>query len=167
MVVNAESLGVPLTKREDLRITRIGRFLRKTKLDELPQLWNVVVGDMSLVGPRPEVPRYVQRYTPSQREILNLKPGITDLASIVFRDEESLLCGVDNMEEFYIRYCIPKKIELNRQYAAHAGLLSDARIILRTLYTIALGSTKRAVRPPGAPSGPSAHNCSGKSSSGP
>jgi len=167
MVVNAESLGVPLTKREDLRITRIGRFLRKTKLDELPQLWNVVVGDMSLVGPRPEVPRYVQRYTPSQREILNLKPGITDLASIVFRDEESLLCGVDNMEEFYIRYCIPKKIELNRQYAAHAGLLSDARIILRTLYTIALGSTKRAVRPPGAPSGPSAQNCSGKSSPGP
>ena len=80
MVVNADKMGVPLTRDQDPRITGIGRFLRKTKLDELPQLWNVLIGDMSLVGPRPEVPRYVELYTPEQRQILIYKPGITDVA---------------------------------------------------------------------------------------
>ena len=81
MVVNAEKMGVPLTKDEDPRITHVGRFLRKSKLDEFPQLWNVLVGDMSFVGPRPEVPRYVEQYyAPEQQEILQFKPGITDMA---------------------------------------------------------------------------------------
>src|SRR6478672_6127594 len=91
MVPDADKRGLSITSNGDRRITRVGRLLRKTKLDELPQLWNVLRGEMSLVGPRPEVPRYVELYTPEQRTILNYKPGITDLASLRFRDEESLL----------------------------------------------------------------------------
>ncbi len=143
MVINADKLGVPLTRDQDPRITRIGRFLRKTKLDELPQLWNVLVGDMSFVGPRPEVPRYVEFYTPEQREVLNCKPGITDLATMIFRDEEALLEGATDVEQFYIQHCLPKKIELNRQYAARANLVRDIGIILQTLALVALGAICR------------------------
>jgi len=145
MVVYADTMGAPLTRHEDPRITRIGRFLRKTKLDELPQLWNVVVGEMSLVGPRPEVPRYVALYNPEQREILRFKPGITDLASMLFRDEEALLRGTE-VEEFYIQHCLPKKIELHRQYAARASLTQDIRIILKTIWLVAFGGTYDAQR---------------------
>jgi lipopolysaccharide/colanic/teichoic acid biosynthesis glycosyltransferase len=145
MIVNAEKMGLAVTGRRDPRITRIGAFLRRTKLDELPQLWNVLVGEMSLVGPRPEVPRYVELYTPDQREILRLKPGITDLASIVFRDEESLLSRADDVEGFYVRYCLPRKIELNRAYATRANLFQDARIIFQTLFCLGFG------RPPKQP----------------
>lgn len=133
MVVNAERLGIAVTRDGDPRITRLGRILRKTKLDELPQLWNVLVGDMSLVGPRPEVPKYVERYTPSQRIILELKPGITDLATLRFRNEEELLRGAEDTERFYLEHCVPRKIELNLDYARRAGLWSDTVIILRTL----------------------------------
>jgi len=136
MVVNADKLGLPVTGERDSRVTSVGRFLRKTKLDELPQLWNVLVGNMSFVGPRPEVPRYVERYTPEQREILRYKPGITDLASLEFRNEESLLRGVPDLEEFYMRYCVPRKIELHRQYAERAGLLGDLRIIFQTVWRV-------------------------------
>src|ERR1035441_5449704 len=139
MVVNADKIGVPLTKEEDPRITWIGRFLRKTKLDELPQLWNVLIGDMSFVGPRPEVPRYVECYTPEQREILKYKPGITDVATLLFRNEEALLRGAADVEEFYMRQCLPKKIALNRQYAACASLRGDIWIILQTLCPYWLG----------------------------
>jgi lipopolysaccharide/colanic/teichoic acid biosynthesis glycosyltransferase len=134
MVINADKLGVPLTSEEDPRITRLGRFLRKTKVDELPQLWNVLKGDMSLVGPRPEVPRYVDLYTPEQRDILKYKPGITDLASLLFRNEEQLLRGAEDLEGFYVRYCLPKKIELNLHYAERATLLQDLWIIIQTLF---------------------------------
>jgi lipopolysaccharide/colanic/teichoic acid biosynthesis glycosyltransferase len=133
MVSAAEKSGPSVTKNGDVRITWIGRILRKTKLDELPQLWNVLKGDMSLVGPRPEVPRYVRYYTPEQRVILWIKPGITDLASLCFRDEEALLANADNVEEFYIRYCIPRKIQLNLEYAGRANLFSDTWIILQTV----------------------------------
>ena len=112
MVVNAEKLGLAVTSGNDPRITRIGRILRKTKMDELPQLWNVFVGEMSFVGPRPEVPRYVEKYTPAQREILQLKPGITDLATLEFRDEEDLLKAQSDVEKFYLEVCVPRKIEL-------------------------------------------------------
>jgi hypothetical protein len=139
MVPNADKLGVPLTKEEDPRITWIGRFLRKTKLDELPQLWNVLVGEMSFVGPRPEVPRYVERYTPEQREILKYVPGITDVATLLFRNEEVLLRGTADVEGFYLQYCLPKKIELNRQHAEHASLRQDIWIILQTLCPYWLG----------------------------
>jgi len=139
MAVNADKMGVPLTKEEDPRITWIGRFLRKTKLDELPQLWNVLVGDMSFVGPRPEMPQYVERYTPEQREILKFKPGITDMATMLFRNEEALLRGTGDVEGFYLRYCLPKKIELNLQYAQRASVLRDIWIIVQTLCPYWLG----------------------------
>ncbi|MDB6063921.1 MAG: hypothetical protein JWR26_129 [Pedosphaera sp.] len=133
MASAAGETGPSVTKNGDARITRIGRILRRTKLDELPQLWNVLKGEMSLVGPRPEVPRYVQHYTPEQRAILRHKPGITDLASLCFRDEEALLSNADNLEEFYTRHCIPRKLQLNRDYAERANLFSDTWIILQTI----------------------------------
>jgi hypothetical protein len=133
MVPDADKRGLAITSNGDQRITRVGRLLRKTKLDELPQLWNVLRGEMSLVGPRPEVPRYVELYTPEQRAILNYKPGITDLASLRFRDEESLLHAGNAAEQFYIEQCVPRKLELNEEYARHANLLTDTWIILQTL----------------------------------
>jgi lipopolysaccharide/colanic/teichoic acid biosynthesis glycosyltransferase len=133
MVSTAERAGPFVTKDGDARITRIGRILRKTKLDELPQLWNVLRGEMSLVGPRPEVPRYVQHYTPEQCDILRYKPGITDVASLHFRDEEALLGNAESLEDFYIQQCIPRKLRLNREYAERANLLSDTWIIVQTL----------------------------------
>lgn len=133
MIVDAEKIGVSVTKDGDPRITRVGRYLRKWKLDELPQLWNVLRGDMSFVGPRPEVPRYVEQYSPVQREILKYKPGITDLATLVFRDEEMLLRSASCVEDFYIKHCVPRKIELNRQYATKANLVQDIWIIVQTL----------------------------------
>ena len=134
MAVNADKLGLAVTSGNDPRITRVGRLLRNTKLDELPQLWNVLVGEMSFVGPRPEVPRYVERYTTEQREILKLKPGITDLATLEFRDEEDLLKVQDDVEKFYIEVCVPRKIELNLQYARQASVSGDIWIILQTLW---------------------------------
>jgi len=134
MRVDAERLGLSVTRDGDPRITGIGRVLRKTKLDELPQLWNVLKGEMSFVGPRPEVMRYVELYTPAQKEVLLLKPGITDLASIEFRNEEDLLRHADDTERFYIEHCIPRKAELNLAYARHANLWEDTKIILRTLF---------------------------------
>jgi len=133
MVPDADKRGLSITSSGDRRITRVGRLLRRTKLDELPQLWNVLRGEMSLVGPRPEVPRYVELYTPEQRAILNYKPGITDLASLRFRDEESLLHAGEAAEQFYIEQCVPRKVELNQEYARHANLLTDTWIILQTL----------------------------------
>jgi len=133
MIVNAERAGLSVTQDGDPRITRIGRILRKTKLDELPQLWNVFRGEMSLVGPRPEVPRYVELYTPEQRKILDLKPGITDLATLEFRREEELLKTAADVERFYLEFCVPRKIELNLLYARDANLLSDTWIILQTV----------------------------------
>jgi lipopolysaccharide/colanic/teichoic acid biosynthesis glycosyltransferase len=139
MVVNADKVGLPVTQEEDPRITRLGRLLRKTKLDELPQLWNVLTGEMSFVGPRPEVPRYVKGYTPDQREILSYKPGITDMATLQFRNEEALLRGSQDLEAFYVQYCLPKKIALNRQYAERASLPQDVWIIVQTLCPYWLG----------------------------
>ena len=133
MVPNADQAGPSLTRQGDARITWIGRILRRTKLDELPQLWNVLKGEMSLVGPRPEVARYVQHYTPEQREILRCKPGITDLASLCFRDEQALLGTAANPEQFYLQHCIPRKLRLNQEYAERANLLSDTWIIVRTV----------------------------------
>ena len=136
MAVGAEKRGPIITVSGDRRITRIGRVLRKTKLDELPQLWNVLRGDMSFVGPRPEVPRYVQLYTPEQREVLALKPGITDEASLTFRDEERLLAQAADAERYYIEFCMPEKIAINLAYARHRGMVRDLGVIFRTVWTI-------------------------------
>jgi lipopolysaccharide/colanic/teichoic acid biosynthesis glycosyltransferase len=135
MAVDAQEAGPRVTRNGDPRITRLGRFLRKFKLDELPQLWNVLIGQMSFVGPRPEVPGYVEKYTPSQRRVLALKPGITDAATLDFRHEEDLLQQrvEDGVEQFYIEHCLPRKIELSLAYAARANVRTDLVIILRTL----------------------------------
>jgi len=133
MVVDAERKGRSITVGQDPRITRIGGYLRDTKLDEIPQLLNVLSGEMSLVGPRPEVPRYVEFYTDSQRAILELRPGITDLASIKYRHESDLLAQADNPEETYVQILLPDKIRINLDYASRAGLWSDFLVILATL----------------------------------
>jgi lipopolysaccharide/colanic/teichoic acid biosynthesis glycosyltransferase len=151
MVVGADKLGPGVTKDGDPRVTQVGRFLRKTKLDELPQLWNVFRGDMSFVGPRPEVPRYVERYTEAQREILKLKPGITDLATLHFRNEEELLRNAPDVEKFYLEHCVPRKIELNLIYARRAGILADTWIILQTLFPRLQRSGQRLSASPSSP----------------
>lgn len=133
MVVDAEKLGKQITVGNDNRITKIGAFLRKYKLDELPQLINVFKGDMSLVGPRPEVPRYVNLYNEEQKKVLEVKPGITDLASIRYRDENDLLGGVENPEEFYINTIMPDKLALNLEYIRGNNIFFDIYIILKTI----------------------------------
>lgn len=136
MVADAEALGKQITAIDDWRITRSGRLLRKYKLDELPQLFNVLKGEMSLVGPRPEVPKYVAFYTLEQRRVLEVPPGITDLASIKFRNESDLLAGISNSEELYIQEIMPQKLELNLNYIAQASLSFDLLIILKTLWRV-------------------------------
>ncbi|MGN0144108.1 MAG: sugar transferase [Clostridium sp.] len=133
MVVDAEKLGRQITVGNDSRITKVGGFLRKYKIDELPQLINVFKGDMSLVGPRPEVPRYVNMYTQEQRKVLNVKPGITDLASIRYRDENELLGKAENPDEFYINTIMPDKLALNMEYINKSNIFLDVYIILKTI----------------------------------
>jgi lipopolysaccharide/colanic/teichoic acid biosynthesis glycosyltransferase len=132
MVVGSDRRGNRLTIGSDPRVTRLGYWLRKFKIDELPQFWNVVRGEMSLVGPRPEVPEYVDRYTAQQREVLKLKPGITDVASIRFRHEGELLGTASDPHETYVRQIMPLKISLNLEYARSASVLSDLRVMAKT-----------------------------------
>jgi lipopolysaccharide/colanic/teichoic acid biosynthesis glycosyltransferase len=133
MRVDADKMGLPLTVGDDPRITKVGRVLRKTKLDELPQLWNVFRGQMSLVGPRPEVEKYVNGYSEPERAVLNLKPGITDPASLVMYDESTLLAGRPDAEDFYKLKLVPEKIRINLEYAAKAGMFTDLLVIFATL----------------------------------
>jgi len=133
MVENAAEQGEPITFGEDLRITSLGRFLRKAKIDELPQLINVLKGEMSLVGPRPEVRRYVELFRRDYERILEVRPGITDLASIEYRDESLLLGQAENPEEEYVRRVLPEKIRLAKQYIERSSLLLDLTIIGKTL----------------------------------
>ena len=125
-----------ITVGKDERITKIGSFLRKYKLDEIPQLINVLIGDMSLVGPRPEVPKYVALYTDEQKEILKVRAGITDYASIEFSNENDLLALEKDSEKAYIEKIMPKKIELNKKYLSEISMLTDIRIILLTIKKI-------------------------------
>ena len=125
-----------ITVGKDGRITKIGSFLRKYKLDEIPQLINVLIGDMSLVGPRPEVPKYVALYTDEQKEILKVRAGITDYASIEFSDENDLLASEEEPEKAYIEKIMPKKIELNKKYLSEVSILTDIKIILLTIKKI-------------------------------
>jgi lipopolysaccharide/colanic/teichoic acid biosynthesis glycosyltransferase len=130
---HTERAGPSVTQGGDPRVTPIGGWLRKTKLDELPQLWNVFKGEMSLVGPRPEVPEYVARYSVEQQRVLELKPGITDLATLLYRNEEELLRGRPDVERVYLEEVMPRKIQLNLAYAAGASLSEDTKVLLRTL----------------------------------
>jgi lipopolysaccharide/colanic/teichoic acid biosynthesis glycosyltransferase len=132
MVLNADRLGGGLTTSTDDRITSVGRILRQYKLDELPQLLNVLVGDMSVVGPRAEDPRYVARYTPEQRGVLTVRPGITSPASLEYRNESSLLTGED-WEHTYITHILPRKLALDLEYLRKRTVASDILLVLKTV----------------------------------
>lgn len=136
MVVDAPKLGGQVTAGRDPRITPVGSLIRKTKIDELPQLINVLVGDMSLVGPRPEVPRYVQMYADDYRVVLSVRPGITDLASVKYRDESEILGEADDPDRVYIEQILPDKIALAKEYISRASLGYDVGLIFRTLWKI-------------------------------
>lgn len=125
-----------ITVGKDSRITKVGDFLRKYKLDEIPQLINVLTGDMSLVGPRPEVPKYVALYTKEQREILKVRAGITDYASIEFSNENDILANEADPEKAYIEKIMPRKIELNKKYLSEISVMTDIKIILLTIKKI-------------------------------
>ncbi len=158
MVPDAETCGLPLTVGRDPRVTRIGAWMRRLKLDELPQLFNVLVGDMSLVGPRPDVPRYVALYRAPERRVLELVPGMTDEGSIRYLGESTLLAASPDPEPHYLEVIAPEKIRLSLAYAARATVWSDLRVILKTLRhlywsaaktgrTAALGRGEPAVDP--------------------
>jgi lipopolysaccharide/colanic/teichoic acid biosynthesis glycosyltransferase len=136
MVWNAEKIGGPSSAADDPRITRVGQFLRKYKLDELPQLLNVVKGEMSFVGPRPEVLDEVRLYTDEEKALLSIRPGITDWASIRFRNEGEILRGSSDPHQTYREKIRPEKIRLGLDYVRDHSLLIDARIILQTLKAI-------------------------------
>ena len=131
MVLNHS--GRPITAPGDGRVTRAGKILRAAKLDELPQLWNVLKGDMSLVGPRPEVPEYVELFRERYRRILTVRPGITDLASVRFRDEEKDLARSQDPLRAYAEEILPAKLDLAEEYLERRSLLLDLSILLRTV----------------------------------
>lgn len=132
MRVNADKLGKLTVGMRDPRITRVGYFIRKSKLDEFPQFLNVLTGEMSIVGPRPEVQEYVSLYTEEQRKILSVKPGITDYASLEYFKENELLGKSENPRETYIHEIMPAKIELNKKYIANPTLGQDIKIMWQT-----------------------------------
>jgi lipopolysaccharide/colanic/teichoic acid biosynthesis glycosyltransferase len=136
MVEDAARQGGSITIGNDPRITRFGRFLRKSKLDELPQLFNILRGEMSFVGPRPEVREYVERFRQDYEEILTLRPGVTDLASLKYPDEAQVLARARNPEQEYLETVLPDKINLARQYVARASFIFDLYLIVKTLVKV-------------------------------
>ncbi|MBP8993155.1 MAG: sugar transferase [Bacteroidales bacterium] len=133
---NSDKQGLLTVGAKDSRITKIGVFLRKYKIDELPQLINVLIGNMSFVGPRPEVRKYVDLYNSEQKKVLTVKPGITDYASIKYSNENELLAKSENPEKTYIEEIMPAKLELNLKYIKEASLLTDIKIIFKTFVKI-------------------------------
>lgn len=136
MFINSDKKGLITVGNNDVRITKVGKFIRRYKLDELPQLINVLIGTMSIVGPRPEVEKYVFKYTDEQKKVLSVKPGITDYASIVYKNENRELSEQKNPEQYYIMHIIPKKIELNNIFIQEPTLINYFKIILLTLKEI-------------------------------
>lgn len=137
MHIGADTVGPLITiGGRDPRITRMGYLVRKYKIDELPQLWNVFIGDMSFVGPRPEVEHYVKLYTPEQRRVLRVRPGITDYASIRYVDENEILENAENPEKVYIEQIMPDKIRLNMIYINNRSLYHYFKIIFLTISSI-------------------------------
>jgi len=137
MVAEAPALGGPLTSgSQDPRITRVGGFLRRTKIDELPQLINVLKGEMSLVGPRPEVRKYVELFREDYGHLLTVRPGLTDMASLAYRDEAALLSRCEDPEREYVHHILPKKIALSRQYVERMSPWMDIRLVVQTLLNI-------------------------------
>lgn len=137
MYTNSDKKGLLTVGNDDQRITKIGGFLRRYKLDELPQLLNVLKGDMSIVGPRPEVRKYVDLYSPAQLKVLSVRPGITDYASLEFIDEDGVLGQATDPESTYIKEIMPAKLELNLKYVQDQSLVLDIRLIFATLAKIA------------------------------
>jgi lipopolysaccharide/colanic/teichoic acid biosynthesis glycosyltransferase len=144
MRVTSERRRARITQHGDDRITRVGRLLRGARLDELPQLWNVLVGDMSLVGPRPEDPHYVELYDARQRRVLAARPGVTSLAALRFRDEQRLLVGAD-WERTYVEQVMPAKLEIDLAYVERGSLSADLRILAATVL-LPLGLTRLSER---------------------
>ena len=135
MVTGALTQGAGVTHHCDSRVTAVGRWLRRSKIDELPQLVNILKGDMALVGPRPEDPRYVAHYTSEQKEILRVRPGITSPAAVQFRNEEALLSELDS-EQLYLHSIMPQKLRLDLEYLARRSFTSDLRILWRTVMAL-------------------------------
>ena len=133
---DSDKKGLLTVGERDSRVTRVGYFLRKYKLDEFPQLINVLKGDMSIVGPRPEVRKYVDMYTPEQMRVLSVRPGLTDVASIQYVHENELLAASDNPEQTYIDEVMPAKLQLNLQYIDNQSLLGDIKLIFQTFAAI-------------------------------
>ena len=134
MRVNSDKQGLLTVGSKDSRITKAGYFIRKYKIDELPQLFNVLKGDMSFVGPRPEVRRYVDLYSKEQMKVLSVRPGITDPASIKYRNENDLLSSANNPEEYYIQYIMPDKLKINIDYINNRTFFKDIKIIFQTIF---------------------------------
>ncbi|MBQ5872770.1 MAG: sugar transferase [Bacteroidales bacterium] len=134
MRVNSDKQGLLTVGSKDSRITKAGYFIRKYKIDELPQLFNVLKGDMSFVGPRPEVRRYVDLYSKEQMQVLKVAPGITDPASIKYRNENDLLSSANNPEEYYIQYIMPDKLRINIDYINNRTFFKDIKIIFQTIF---------------------------------
>ena len=136
MRVGADKGSLVTIGGRDPRVTRAGDFLRRLKLDELPQLINVLIGDMSLVGPRPEVRKYVDLYTPEQLHVLDVRPGMTDAASIKYRNESELLGQVEDPEDYYIHVVMPDKLAINLDYVRNHSFWGDIRLIFKTIWTV-------------------------------
>jgi len=139
MVRGAEEMGTSVTTRKDPRITPIGRILRKLKLDELPQVINVFTGDMSLVGPRPDVPEIVENYTTEMRQIFKIRPGITSVATLHLRDEESILADVDEPDTFYEDILVPLKVKLAMEHVDRNSFTFDLKILCQTVWMLSVG----------------------------
>ncbi|MBO5844097.1 MAG: sugar transferase [Bacteroidales bacterium] len=134
MRVNSDKQGLLTVGSKDSRITKAGYFIRKYKIDELPQLFNVLTGDMSFVGPRPEVRRYVDLYSKEQMKVLSVRPGITDPASIKYRNENDILSSASNPEEYYIQHIMPDKLKINIDYINTQTFIKDIKIIFQTIF---------------------------------
>ncbi len=144
MVPGADKLGSSVTTAADARVTRVGRILRRTKLDELPQLWNVVRGEMALVGPRPDVPEVVAGYTPEMKRVLTVLPGLTSVASLELVDEEGLLVGASDPDDFYLNVLVPAKVSYAMVHVEDRSLALE----LTTIWRTAVASVKRLIGTP-------------------
>lgn len=136
MIVQQKSTSGSFDAGDKSRITKTGSFLRKTKLDELPQLWNVLIGDMSIVGPRPEVQKWVDAYPDRWAKVLMIKPGITDPASIHYRNEEELLAKADDPEAYYRKHILPHKLDLYEEYVRTRSFCGDIYLIVKTIFVV-------------------------------
>jgi lipopolysaccharide/colanic/teichoic acid biosynthesis glycosyltransferase len=146
MVAGADTRGPGITRRDDPRITRVGRFLRRMKIDEMPQLLNVLKGEMSIVGPRPEDPRYVARYTPEQRRVLCVRPGMASPAFIKYRHEEEILAAAgDHLEQIYLTEILPDKLRMDLEYIEQQSLLFDLSVLARA--ALSLFTSTKTQRP--------------------